>query len=213
MRNYAPYRHIFCTFVEVKSKYNVEFKNDFMATYRFNTKLIKKFVDAQKERIAEVAKNIAPTVYNIEVTTEDREITDSLAALNTVFKLTKKTITNREYVTFGNELSSKLIKLNKGSIAIISYICNNIKWCSNKITFTESDITNYAHIDSKTFYIALNELYNEQVIINTTKKSTYVVNHNYIFRGSMTDFIKIYHDKYDGMIGFLDDKKRIILDD
>ena len=61
--------------------------------------------------------------------------------------------------------------------------------------------------------IALNELYNEQVIINTTKKSTYVVNHNYIFRGSMTDFIKIYHDKYDGMVGFLDDKKRIILDD
>ena len=43
----------------------------------------------------------------------------------------------------------------------------------------------------KLFYIALNELYNEQVIINTTKKSTYVVNHNYIFRGSMTDFIKI----------------------
>ena len=81
--------------------------------------------------------NIAPTVYNIEVTTEDREITDSLATLNTVFKLTKKTITNREYVTFGNELSSKLIKLNKGSIAIISYICNNIKWCSNKITFTD----------------------------------------------------------------------------
>lgn len=103
--------------------------------------------------------------------------------------------------------------LNKGSIAIISYICNNIKWCSNKITFTESDITNYAHIDSKTFYIALNELYNEQIIINTTKKSTYVVNHNYIFRGSMTDFIKIYHDKYDGLVGFLDDKKRIILDD
>lgn len=83
-------------------------------------------------------------MYNIEVTTEDREITDSLATLNTVFKLTKKTITNREYVTFGNELSSKLIKLNKGS---------------------------------------------------------------------MTDFIKIYHDKYDGMVGFLDDKKRIILDD
>ena len=29
----------------------------------------------------------------------------------------------------------------------------------------------------------------------------------------MTDFYKIYHDKYDGMVGFLDDKKRIILDD
>ena len=30
-----------------------------MATYCFNTKLIKKFVDAQKERIAEVASNIS----------------------------------------------------------------------------------------------------------------------------------------------------------
>lgn len=184
-----------------------------MTRVTFDSKALKKVRDIYSKRANEVAKNIAPTVYNIEVTTEDKEITDSLATLNTVFKLTKKTITNREYVTFGNELSSKLIKLNKGSIAILSYICNNIKWCSNKITFTESDITNYAHIDSKTFYIALNELYNEQVIINTTKKSTYVVNHNYIFRGSMTDFIKIYHDKYDGMVGFLDDKKRIILDD
>jgi hypothetical protein len=46
-----------------------------------------------------------------------------------------------------------------------------------------------------------------------SKALKYVVNHNYIFRGSMTDFIKIYHDKYDGMVGFLDDKKRIILDD
>lgn len=170
----------------------------FMTRVTFDSKALKKARDIYSKRANEVAKNIAPTVYNIEVTT---------------FKLTKKTITNREYVTFGNELSSKLIKLNKGSIAIISYICNNIKWCSNKITFTESDITNYAHIDSKTFYIALTELYNEQVIINTTKKSTYVVNHNYIFRGSMTDFIKIYHDKYDGMVGVLDDKKRIILDD
>ena len=97
-----------------------------MTRVTFDSKALKKVRDIYSKRANEVAKNIAPTVYNIEVTTEDREITDSLATLNTVFKLTKKTITNREYVTFGNELSSKLIKLNKGSIAIISYICNNI---------------------------------------------------------------------------------------
>ena len=101
-----------------------------MTRVTFDSKALKKVRDIYSKRANEVAKNIAPTVYNIEVTTEDREITDSLATLNTVFKLTKKTITNREYVTFGNELSSKLIKLNKGSIAIISYICNNIKWCT-----------------------------------------------------------------------------------
>lgn len=184
-----------------------------MTRVTFDSKALKKVRDIYSKRASEVAKNIAPTIYSIDITTEDKEITDSLATLNTVFKLTKKTITNREYVTFGNELSYKLIKLNKGSIAIISYICNNIKWCSNKITFTEADIINYSKINKETFYNGLIELYNEQVIINTTKKSTYVVNHNYIFRGSITDFIKIYHDKYDGMVGFLDDKKRIILDD
>lgn len=45
-----------------------------MATYRFNTKLIKKFVDAQKERIAEVASNIAPTIYDTNKTVEVMEI-------------------------------------------------------------------------------------------------------------------------------------------
>lgn len=84
-----------------------------MTRVTFDSKALKKVRDIYSKRANEVAKNIAPTVYNIEVTTEDREITDSLATLNTVFKLTKKTITNREYVTFGNELSSKLIKLNK----------------------------------------------------------------------------------------------------
>ena len=183
-----------------------------MTRVTFDSKALKKVRDIYSKRANEVAKNIAPTVYNIEVTTEDREITDSLATLNTVFKLTKKTITNREYVTFGNELSSKLIKLNKGSIAIISYICNNIKWCSNKITFTESDITNYAHIDSKTFYIALNELYNEQVIINTTKKSTYVVNHNYIFRGNYTEFIQLYKEMYNDKDVIVNEDGKIVLD-
>lgn len=76
-----------------------------MTRVTFDSKALKKVRDIYSKRANEVAKNIAPTVYNIEVTTEDREITDSLATLNTVFKLTK-TITNREYVTFGNELSS-----------------------------------------------------------------------------------------------------------
>ena len=47
-RNYASYRHIFCTFVEVKSKYNVEFKNDFMLNYYIVT--FSNLHDAQPER-------------------------------------------------------------------------------------------------------------------------------------------------------------------
>lgn len=61
-----------------------------MARVTFDSKALKKVRDIYSKRANEVAKNIAPTVYDIEVTTEDREITHSLATLNTVFKLTEK---------------------------------------------------------------------------------------------------------------------------
>ena len=55
-----------------------------MTRVTFDSKALKKVRDIYSKRANEVAKNIAPTVYNIEVTTEDREITDSLATLNTI---------------------------------------------------------------------------------------------------------------------------------
>lgn len=61
-----------------------------MTRVTFDSKALKKVRDIYSKRANEVAKNIAPTVYNIEVTTEDREITDSLATLNTFLNLQRK---------------------------------------------------------------------------------------------------------------------------
>ena len=58
-----------------------------MATYRFNTKLIKKFVDAQKERIAEVASNIAPTVYDTNKIVEVMDTMQVISITNTTLIL------------------------------------------------------------------------------------------------------------------------------
>ena len=58
-----------------------------MATYRFNTKLIKKFVDAQKERIAEVASNIAPTIYDTNKTVEVMDIMQVISITNTTYNI------------------------------------------------------------------------------------------------------------------------------
>ena len=102
-----------------------------MATYRFNTKLIKKFVDAQKERIAEVASNIAPTVYDIK---------------------------------------------------------------------------------PHTFYKALQTLYTANVLKPTTRKSVYIVNHNYIFRGNYTEFIQLYKEMYSDKDVIVNEDGKIVLD-
>ena len=60
-----------------------------MATYRFNTKLIKKFVDAQKERIAEVASNIAPTIYDTNKTVEVMDTMQVISITNTTYNINK----------------------------------------------------------------------------------------------------------------------------
>lgn len=61
-----------------------------MTRVTFDSKALKKVRDIYSKRASEVAKNIAPTVYSIEITTEDKEITDSLATLNTVLNLQRK---------------------------------------------------------------------------------------------------------------------------
>ena len=184
-----------------------------MATYRFNTKLIKKFVDAQKERIAEVVSNIAPTIYDTNKTVEVMDTMQVISITNTTYNINKLGIKGRDYVGVAMEILDKERYFNEATLHLFNYICRNLAYMSNVIEFTESAITEYYGISTHTFYKALQTLYTTNVIKPTTRKSVYIVNHNYIFRGSMTDFIKIYHDKYDGLVGFLDDKKRIILDD
>lgn len=61
-----------------------------MARVTFNSKALKKIRDIYSKRANEVAKDIAPTVYNIEAKTEDKESTNSLATFNTVLNLQRK---------------------------------------------------------------------------------------------------------------------------
>lgn len=161
-----------------------------MATYRFNTKLIKKFVDAQKERIAEVASNIAPTIYNIN----------------------KLGIKDRDYVGVAMEILDKERYFNEATLHLFNYICRNLAYMSNVIEFTESAITEYYGISTHTFYKALQTLYTANVIKPTTRKSVYIVNHNYIFRGNYTEFIQLYKEMYSDKDVIVNEDGKIVLD-
>lgn len=193
---YVLYRHIFRIFVEVNNEYNVKFKNDFMATYCFNTKLIKKFVDAQKERIAEVASNIAPTIYDT----------------NTTYNINKLGIKGRDYVGVAMEILNKERYFNGATLHLFNYICRNLAYMSNVIEFTESAITEYYGISTHTFYKALQTLYTANVIKPTTRKSVYIVNHNYIFRGNYTEFIQLYKEMYSDKDVIVNEDGKIVFD-
>lgn len=209
---YVLYRHIFRTFVEVNNEYNVKFKNDFMATYRFNTKLIKKFVDAQKERIAEVASNIAPTIYDTNKTVEVMDTMQVIYITNTTYNINKLGIKGRDYVGVAMEILDKERYFNEATLHLFNYICRNLAYMSNVIEFTESAITEYYGISTHTFYKALQTLYTANVIKPTTRKSVYIVNHNYIFRGNYTEFIQLYKEMYSDKDVIVNEDGKIVLD-
>lgn len=56
------------------------------------------------------------------------------------------------------------------------------------------------------------ELEINNIIRRTTKQSVYVVNHKMIFKGSYSDFIKVYLDIYKEIGIMLDADGRVILD-
>lgn len=58
----------------------------------------------------------------------------------------------------------------------------------------------------------IKELEMNNIIRRTTKQSVYVVNHEMIFKGSYSDFIKVYLDIYKEIGIMLDADGRVILD-
>lgn len=183
-----------------------------MATYRFNTKLIKRFVDSQKERIAEVASNIAPTVYDTNKTVEVMDAMQVISITNTTYNINKLGIKGRNYVSVAMEVLDKERYFNEAALHLFNYICRNLSYMSNVIEFTESSITEYYDIKPHTFYKALQTLYTANVLKPTTRKSVYIVNHNYIFRGNYTEFIQLYKEMYSDKDVIVNEDGKIVLD-
>lgn len=101
---------------------------------------------------------------------------------------------------------------DKGANTIFIHICKNIDFNSNVIKFTEKDIIDEYSISVETFYNGLNVLYNFDVIKATTRKSVYIVNHNYIFRGNYTEFIQLYKEMYSDKDVIVNEDGKIVLD-
>lgn len=61
-------------------------------------------------------------------------------------------------------------------------------------------------------YICRNLAYMSNVIKPTTRKSVYIVNHNYIFRGNYTEFIQLYKEMYSDKDVIVNEDGKIVLD-
>lgn len=113
---------------------------------------------------------------------------------------------------------------NKSAYAnlVIAYILKNIQLYGNYVKISEKEFVNWSGISARSFYNAINALLrpalpypcagdNLALLAATTKKSIYVVNHNFIFRGNYDEFVTLYELKFPNGCK-LDSKGRVIIE-
>lgn len=177
-----------------------------MGELRFKLKVKRNIlVDAAKEidnKLELVEKTIFPIDY--EVKTKAKDIDDIQVLIHHY--------SNGNFYRIFDSFDESDKRLNKLALQLIFHIGKNIKYNSNVIEFSYDDIINKYVCKRNTIADTLNILINTNIIRKTNVQSRFVVNHNYIFRGDFTLFVKTYEFLYNGEYAELDEKGRIIID-
>ena len=198
-----------------------------MPQFSFETKANKRVKEIIADKSTNKVENIIATPFTIDPEYVDRHITISLREES----VPKEFISVSKQVKLGNycicmqsigdmfpywQNKSNYIGL------IIGYILKHIQLYGNYVEISEKEFVNWSGISARSFYNAINALLrpavpypcagdNLALLAATTKKSIYVVNHNFIFRGNYDEFVTLYELKFPNGCK-LDSKGRVIIE-
>ena len=198
-----------------------------MPRFAFETKANKKVKEIIADKTNSKLENIIATPFTIDPEYVDKHITIKFES-NTK---EKEFISTAKQVKLGNYcICMQSIGdmfpywLNKSAYAglIIGYILKHIQLYGNFVEIPEKEFVNWSGISARSFYNAINALLrpalpytcagdNLALLAATTKKSIYVVNHNFIFRGNYDEFVTLYELKFPNGCK-LDSKGRVIIE-
>lgn len=138
-----------------------------------------------------ILEEVIPSPFFVEKELKDINIVEAEASR---IKIIQSFYERRGYAQISTDLLNYITNNAKSVVIVklICYIAKTIKFNSNKIILKELEMNN--------------------IIRRTTKQSVYVVNHEMIFKGSYSDFIKVYLDIYKEIGIMLDADGRVILD-
>lgn len=171
----------------------------------------KSTVVTRKVRETEIIlEEVIPSPFFVEKELKDINIVEAEASR---IKIIQSFYERRGYAQISTDLLNYITNNAKSVVIVklICYIAKTIKFNSNKIILKENDetkkICSFIHL-----HRYIKELEMNNIIRRTTKQSVYVVNHEMIFKGSYSDFIKVYLDIYKEIGIMLDADGRVILD-
>lgn len=181
---------------------------------QFESKATNEAVAKSSSKLRNVYSNILPSDFGFELEQLEQELLNTLGSGGNEYKLIRKVLKGKLYGIIDIRLELMRPKMTSCSSAIISYIIVNLPINCNYIEFTNKNISDfYKTFDGRTYTAAINELVNKKVIRLTNRKSLYIVNHNYIFKGNIIKFIENYNKKYENIVPSLDENGNIIIED
>ena len=198
-----------------------------MPQFSFETKANKRVKEIIADKSTNKVENIIATPFTIDPEYVDKHITIKF----------KSNIKEKEFISTAKQvkLGNYCICMqsigdmfpywqNKSAYAnlVIAYILKNIQSYGNYVEISEKEFVNWSGISARSFYNAINALLrpalpypcagdNLALLAATTKKSIYVVNHNFIFRGNYDEFVTLYELKFPNGCK-LDSKGRVIIE-
>lgn len=198
-----------------------------MPQFSFETKANKRVKEIIADKSTNKVENIIATPFTIDPEYVDKHITIKFESniKEKEFISTAKQVKLGNYCICMQSIGDMFpYWQNKSAYAnlVIAYILKNIQLYSNYVEISEKEFVNWSGISARSFYNAINALLrtalpypcagdNLALLAATTKKSIYVVNHNFIFRGNYDEFVTLYELKFPNGCK-LDSKGRVIIE-
>lgn len=198
-----------------------------MPQFSFETKANKRVKEIIADKSTNKVENIIATPFTIDPEYVDKHITIKFESniKEKEFISTAKQVKLGNYCICMQSIGDMFpYWQNKSAYAnlVIAYILKHIQLYGNYVEISEKEFVNWSGISARSFYNAINALLrpalpypcagdNLALLAATTKKSIYVVNHNFIFRGNYDEFVTLYELKFPNGCK-LDSKGRVIIE-
>ena len=218
---------LYTTFIYYIYGHNNNFNNNHIMHYSFETKANKRLEQNIISEVRKKSQNIIPTPFTIDPNYVDKHITLKFTDNNKEqsFVSTAKQIKLGNYCVCMQSMGDvALLWYNKSpySLLIVQYIISKLQLYGNYVEITEKDFISWSGVSRDSFYRGINALLrpacprpcagdNLSLLAATTRKSIYVVNHNFIFRGNYDEFITMYEKKFPYGCK-LDEKGKVIIE-
>ena len=158
------------------------------------------------------AQTIVPTIFEIPITQKEVEYNTKLQN-DAIISVCTTNYVSTPFVRVNENIHFHICNLNGSDIRLILYIIGLLKFNSNIIKIDKEKAAKTIGLTVATLKNTICNVVKANIIANTDEEDIFIINHNIIFKGDYSEFIKNYIGLYDGRPGEKDGYGRIKIKD